>query len=310
MTTQTAFPLGIAALGSYVPFSPKPYPRNMGVEPITPAQWFLLDEHYCEQVSLRKSLLRDHPSVVFATRPEALEPANELLALMANVLAEHHPDKFELTSGVLLNKVFNERWPTSPDRLHPLWIAAQQVQEDLLLMVPDDPADPQTKYRLAGGCLCFPNRWSLSEKLGSTAAGVHMPAVPFYQEHLEKRVDDFLRALKPCRSMHRVNWGVHDCNVLFQPKIEHSDLEVTPANAGEALFARLERSPFIKLPRTGAVLFGIHTFLVPLGQVLQNIDVARLFLETLESLPPEAIRYKGMERFFPALLLYARSRAN
>lgn len=304
-----ANPIGIPALGSYVPFSTKPYPRNMGVEPISPAQWFLLDEQYDNQMRLRRELLDHQRDAVFAARPEALEPAYELLALMAQVLPQEHPGIFAVEDGILRNKRLGESWPVRPTDIHPLMVAGRLVQEDLLLMVQDDPSDPLSKYRLAGGCLCFPNRWRLSEKMGRTAAGVHMPAVPFYQEQLEKRVDDFLRALKPCRSMHRVNWAVHDCDVLFQPQTVHSDEPVTELNAGDVLFARMERSPFIKLPVTGAVLFGIRTFIVPLRQVLQDVGVAKTFLQTLEGLPEEAIAYKGLTRFFPALVGYVRRRS-
>ena len=108
--------------------------------------------------------------------------------------------------------------------------------------------------------LCFPSRWRLHEKLGKPLAAVHGP-VPLYAERLATPVDRFMAKVKPGHIASRLNWSVLDDPAMFQPTgkwREQRNTAITPDNAGERLYLRVERQTLRRLPQSGAILFGIR----------------------------------------------------
>jgi hypothetical protein len=154
--------------------------------------------------------------------------------------------------------------------------------------------------RLVAAALCFPSRWRLAEKLGKPLAGIHAP-VAFYKDKLEQPVDRFFGILKEERPVWRLNWTLHEDPSLFQPTHLGSS-EVTPENAGEKLFFRVERQTLRLLPRSGDILFTIRTYV----RALARLDDAarRRFAVAIRALPPETYRYKGLERYGAAALAW------
>ncbi len=91
-------------------------------------------------------MLQTQHDEVFAALPAALGPANELLNLLAQHLAQHHPSVVRRDCDRLLNLATGESWSLAGSqgcrsRLHPLDVAGRLVQEDLCLLMPDTP-DP------------------------------------------------------------------------------------------------------------------------------------------------------------------------
>jgi hypothetical protein len=84
---------------------------------------------------------------------------------------------------------------------------------------------------------------------------------------------------------------------------------VDAGNAGEALFVRVERQTLSRLPRTGAILFTIHTRSRPLAAVAGEPGRARRLLDAVRTMPPEMARYKGIAPLRDALAGYLEPRA-
>jgi len=78
--------------------------------------------------------------------------------------------------------------------------AARLVQEDLCVLVRSDA------WRLQAACVCFPSRWNLASKLGTTLDDIHRP-VPSYDVELSRPTNAFFERLKPSRSFWRLNWN-------------------------------------------------------------------------------------------------------
>ncbi len=119
-------------------------------------------------------------------------------------------------------------------------------------------------------CCAFPSRWRLHEKLGKPLAAVHGP-VPFYAERLATPVDRFMAKVKPGHIASRLNWSVLDDPAMFQPGgkwREATNNAITPENAGDTLYLRVERQTLRRLPQSGAILFGIRVHSYPLARAI------------------------------------------
>src|SRR3546814_15752544 len=72
----------------------------------------------------------------------------------------------------------------------------------------------------------------------------------------------------------RLNWSVMDDPALFQPaghgRAGH-DPAITAENAGEMLWLRIERQTFLRLPASGALVFGIRTIVDPLAAARKSV---------------------------------------
>jgi hypothetical protein len=129
--------------------------------------------------------------------------------------------------------------------------------------------------------------------------------VPFYGDRLARPVDRFMGHVRAGHIAARLNWSVMDDPTLFQPagkwRTAH-DATITEQNAGDRLFLRVERQTLRRLPRTGAVLFGIRVHVYPLAAAIASPTTAVLLAEALRALPEAMMRYKSLVPIRDALL--------
>ncbi len=144
--------------------------------------------------------------------------------------------------------------------------AALSAWEDMCLLTrrPDEEI-----YRLIGAAVAFPTDWHPAQKMGLPMTALHGP-IDGYEEQLSAPVDRFMTKLKPGAIYGRCNWFIAPTSSLrwiAEGPPEKAFAHVTPANAGEALFARSERQTLRRLPQTGAILFTIGVYVTPLGEL-------------------------------------------
>ena len=135
-------------------------------------------------------------------------------------------------------------------------IIARLIQEDILVHQLD-PID--NLYKLTAGALCFPSFWTLSQKMGMNLERIHKP-VPEFTKEIARRVDRLFLGLKVDQPIWRANWTVKNNPILFNPLLEDDKLP-EPFTTEKEWWVRVERQTFTKLPVSGAVIFGIHTFI-------------------------------------------------
>ena len=286
----------------YRPYSAGPWRMGMDLLSAQQWDWFEIDALYPTEMTERGRLLDTNHAAVFAALPRSGAARHEALAMVRSALAEHHPDWFSLDGGIIRNHLTGEVWRgTGHD---PLEIAGRLVQEDLCIIQPEETGPVFT-----AAVLCFPSRWTLPDKIGRPLVDVHGP-VPFYKDRLARPVDRFFANLKIGHIATRLNWSLLDDPALFQPGGKwrtEGDNGITPDNAADRIFLRVERQSLRRLPDSGAVLFGIRVHVYPLRNVIASSEQAAVLAEAVRALPPEVQHYKSLLVFRSALLAWLDS---
>ena len=214
-------------------------PRLPGTGPCDPNDWLRIDEAYAAQMAYRAQLLETQRDTVLC---ENAEVGQEVLEEALKVL----PD--------LGFKVAETR-VTCPDRRRvnvdwqaPLYTLGHLVQEDICLL--EKRGD---EHVLTGAVLCFPANWRLADKIGRPLVAIHEP-VASYDANIARRVQRLFDGVQTGRPLWRFNKLRYRDADLHQPRSK-PDAEDMP-------FIRSERQCILRLPRTNAVVFTIHTFVV------------------------------------------------
>ncbi len=284
-----------------LPFSAGPFRMAMGLVASAPDELVEIDERYPSEHAERRDLLATRRAEVFAALPGSEAARADVLALLADLLPRRYPVWFAAEAGALRNHLTGEVWNLSDPALDPLELAGRLVQEDFLII--DTSGDAPV---LTAAILCAPSRWRLHEKIGRPLGAVH-GAVPLYADRLAAPVDRFMAALRPGKMAERLNWSVVDDGALFQTGGKHRtehDPSVTPENAGERLFLRVERQTMMRLPASAAVLFAVHVHSYPLARVLAVPGAAADLHAAVQALPDSLALYKSLPPIRGALLAY------
>lgn len=238
----------------YDPFKPRPLP---GIAPLDLSEWLRVDEAFAGQMARREALICGARDAVLALDAAARPAAQELLDTV--IAAQLAKPGFVREGGAI-------RRPDGAlvvvDRDNPLASAGRLAQEDFCLL---EKREGDSEHILTGAVLCFPASWSLEEKFMRGLIGVHRP-VGEYDADLAKRVQRLFDGVRAGRGLWRFNAFWYASPELHQPRREDDRREARREVTGAYL--RSELQTLRRLPKTGAVVFGIHTY------VLRAQDVA------------------------------------
>ncbi len=209
--------------------------------------WLRVDEAYAGQMRLRDRLIAEVPGRVHALLPEGRAAAGELLE---RVVAGELPRLGFRVAGDRITRP--DGVAVVLDRDRPLLTLGRLCQNDFCLHVRQGD-----EHVLVGAILCFPAGWTLAEKIGRPLSRIHRP-VDRYDEDIARRVQRMFDAIRPEQPLWRANGLLYADPDLHYPRSEAAP-RIRPAD-GQG-YIRSERQCFVKLPRTGAVVFSIHTYL-------------------------------------------------
>jgi len=294
----------------HFPFEEPPFRLSMGLLKISEEEWFEIfdQQERAFQMAEKRKLLAAYHGDVFMADPSAFMASSEVLNLMLKHLPSIRPDLYSRKSNTIRLKPHSEfeeeEWSTdlATNGIHPLDLAARLVQEDLVVMLPSDNRQARTSagWWLAAGSVAFPSRWSLKKKYGLPMDIIHAP-VPFYKEQLQTTVDKFFSQMSCDEIYARRNWSLYDNSSLRQDGTEQMSERIrspiTPNNAGDRLWLRVERQTLRKLKETGAILFTIRIHLRQLKYVVNFEGVASRLAKALSALPPKMQAYKRTDMF-------------
>lgn len=288
----------------YLPFLDGPWRLAMGIKALDLAEWIEVDERFAAQLAERRRLLDEHRADVFAALPESAPAQQETLELLLDHLPERFPERYRRINGEIENRTTSERFAIAAWDDAPLALAGRLVQEDLCLM-----RRGEAGYRLVAAVLCFPAHWRLSDKLGRPLEVIHGP-VPGFGARLAGPVDRFFASIQVARPVWRVNWSLVDQPTLFLPP-EHRGhpKPISAERAGEQLWLRVERQTLRRLPRSGDVVFGIHTYVDPLEDATRSPAAARALAARIREMPDAMARYKSILPIRAPLLAWLERRA-
>lgn len=243
-----------------LPITPWMDPRTRrlpGLNPVLPGQWLLVDEVYAAQMAYRARLLAEQRAAVHQLSEPARPAAEELLQ---RVLAELRlkPD-FTVNAGTVYCPDGRE---VAIDRDNPLITCGHLVQEDFNIVQQRD-GEPGGEHVLTGSVLCFPASWVLAEKFMQPLSHIHGP-IAAYTPDIAKRVQRLFNLIKVDQPLWRANFLIYSDPDLFQPRWTYRRRVVDPDGPK---WMRVERQSLLKLPDTGAVVFSIHSYVVPMGNL-------------------------------------------
>ena len=236
----------------YDPFADRSLP---GIAPLDMADWLIVDEAYAGQMAERARLLAERPEEVLWRDPVAAGAEAELLAMVLDNL----PAGFARDGDSVITP---DGRRVTPDPDHALESCAALVQEDLCLLIKEGE-----EHVLRAALLCFPASWRLAEKAGRALLAIHEP-VHDYDLDLARRVQRLFDGVQPGRPLWRFNALWYDDPTLFQPR--SASTPRPPTDRGRAGFFRSERQSILRLPESGAVVFSIHTFVLPRDRVTRD----------------------------------------
>jgi len=242
--------------------------RKPGVQPLDPARWLVTGADTAAQMARRRELLDGDRGAVLAALPES-----------------------DGAQAELLDAVIAHGGEAAPDDPSPLGRVGRMVQEDFCIL---QQGGDGGEYRLTAAILCFPSRWSLAEKMGHPLTPIHAP-VPDYTDDLARRVNRLFDGVRVGAPLWRANWTIHPTDELHQPSGDWRRADDGP------LHIRVERQTFRRLPRSGAVAFGIRTHIDPLD-ALTDAEATAL-RAVLEPLDDAEIAYRGGRALYGAALV-------
>lgn len=205
------------------------------------------DEAFAGQMAARDQLLEAARADVVALAETARPAAQELLDL---VLTLAYPDVDGRGASVTRQDGIKVR----VDRGDPLGTLGRLVQEDLCIL--EKVGD---EHVLTGAVLCFPASWTLSEKVMRPLIGIH-DMVPEYDTRLAARVQRLFNGVQVGRPLWRFNALWYSDPTLHQPR--RSDARREAHSAEDGAYFRSERQCILRLPKSNAVIFSIHTFVL------------------------------------------------
>lgn len=289
--------------------------------------WLILDRTYPSQIARRHELLQTRREMTIDRLPgrDVRDAELELRDTVVAYLLKTYPRYFQRRGDLVLSPLTGLAIDIGPEGADPLVAVALLASEDVLLLLPETRAgDEAPRYVLKAGALLFPNDWSLrshfhqplnmgadadrqqvwqaarqkslqSARLGKTPYAIHEGHVGHYMQHFASRVDLFFARMEPGMRTWRRNWGPRMSGELFL----HSDAlpaalpEFTADNWAMHGYLRSEHETFIKLPRSGAVMFGIKTYLWKLSELVNHRAALQALLSGYDKLTPTMFEYRA-----------------
>ena len=230
------------------PWGDPSFRRLPGMRPVGADDWMLVDEVFARQMALRDRFLAARRDEVVAMLPGAREAAEEMLDLVLATLARRAdfavgPEAVRRPDGVDVPILRDD----------PFGTVGRLLQEDVCLLEKSGE-----EHVLTGAVLVFPSGWTLAQKIGRPLLRIHAP-VPPYDADVGRRVQRLFDGLGAGRPLMRANVLWHGLPTLHQPRREG---EPKPHSAEGDGYLRSERQCLVRLPKSGAVIFTIHTCIV------------------------------------------------
>ncbi|MBR9651757.1 heme-dependent oxidative N-demethylase family protein [Thalassovita aquimarina] len=232
---------------------PRPLP---GIAPLDSADWLIVDEAYAGQMAERERLLKGRRDAVIAMESGAAPAVAELLDRVLGFLRGQ--TGFCIAADHVIRP---DGARVAIDRDDPLGTLGMLVQEDLCVM--EKRGD---EHVLTAALLCFPSNWTLREKFLRPLIGIHVP-VDAYDDNIAKRVQRLFDGIGVDRPLWRFNLLWYDNNTLHNPRSETCAHHTVDRDAATHL--RSERQVLMRLPETQAVVFSIHTYMIP-GEIARS----------------------------------------
>lgn len=272
---------------------------QIGLKPLAPSGLIDLGTDHVPFMAAKRARLAGRPPSFYGAVPESLPAQEELLRLVAQELRSHHRETFRVDEGRVIDLVDGSIHDLAEPGREPLEIAADLVEEDLILLQEE-----------AGGVnvIAASNAYSTTRRIiscvGRSMRFAH-EFVPGLNENLGGRIDRVLGHVQAGVPVVRYNWVVTPFGARLAPETAEGSFAGSAAAVSsllaedftrvpELLWVRSERQAFARLPETDTVAFFLHTYSDPLSLLADDRDSLAAMHKLLGEYSEERLRYSSM----------------
>jgi hypothetical protein len=280
---------------------------------------FQFDAGFAEYRKVKRLARADRLSKYYQTRDFAPEVAGVVCRFIVRRLAQEHPGLFVLdeynAESTLQCALTGETLRFDPEMRQvsggdadPLYIdpfdaLAAQVQEDLAVVRRVGGKDWASAIHL-----CFPYRWTAEEKIGLDYVTMHLP-VPGMETFRKPgmvtnmvKFGPFVRFVWELCTDDRLNHHPEP-----PPGIDPGTWRERPFDQQHPrLFLRVEREVLWGFPEQEAALLAVRISFRDGEEIRKDAKLREPLCATIESMSPEALRYKGLAENRDDILTWLR----
>ncbi|MEX0962705.1 MAG: DUF3445 domain-containing protein [Pseudohongiellaceae bacterium] len=267
----------------YLPQKEQQSVLRLGFENCAAEQWLFPAIDLAVFHQHKTALSRSTKECFFAQTPESSKAQGEFHDFLLDHLLQHSTLGYRKIGERLVHEREGLSWNLAE---RTLWLASLWIAEDICLL-----QESPKGYIMTAASVCAPSNWLLENKIGRSVDSIHEP-VPDYDKVLSDRVNRFLHGLRSGRVMLRYNWSIQWGNELFWR--DHKSVILDPTDNGEQRYWRVERQTFIRLPNSGAIVFGIRIFLHSFESLQGQEEFNSSIEQLLSQLPKAQKQYKGL----------------
>lgn len=304
----------------YRPFAgKKDHKVNMGIRNISkePETWLLIENTYKESTKLRKEICNNYPKHTIHVNPSerAIGAAREYYEKVTNFLLDRYPQYFYIKDDQIYNAINDVYLPLDGSKEEPsslLLHLAASVEEDVVILLKDNPNDAEEEYKMRASINGFPAGFDPAEGFDQPISIIHGP-VPSYENRLKLGMSRFFNRLEPKDMWYRTNWSIQAHKNLFSLHGNHAragqvitPLKMEEIDFEDGCFLRVERQVLTRMPKSRAVIMTIRTYTTPMAQVKAE-GYADELIKGIDGLPDDLAFYKKRAYWGEAVKEYLRT---
>ena len=270
---------------------------EIGLRPMAMAQWLDIGPDHAAFMADKRARLAGCPPLYYRSIPRSRTAQEELLQVVAANLLRHHGGVFTADGDGIRGAIDDSRHDLRDAVREPLDVLGGIVEEDFVLFDAEDGRDI-----VIAASNAYTSSGRIVSCVGRDMHFAHEPVLGL-NEVLAARIDRVIGNVQAGKPVVRYNWFVTPVASRLYPD-EHSQAAAAAAvvqalaadhsRAGGLLWLRVERQSFVRLPETGALAFGIHTYSDPLSVIAEDTDSLVSLHRLLGAYSEGRLAYGGM----------------
>lgn len=272
---------------------------EIGLKPMEMAEWLDTGADHAAFMAAKRARLAGLPPLYYRALERSRAAQAELLAMAVAHLLAQRPQVYRGHPGEVEDLVDGSRHRLDHETREPLAVLGGLAEEDFVLFAREGDGDIVT-----AACNAYSSSGRIVSCVGRDMRFAH-ELVPGLNDALAARIDRVIGNVQPGKPVVRFNWFVtpiasrlfpaasHEANIAASEEAA-SLLAEDHAKAGEVLWLRVERQTFVRLPETGALAFGIHTYSDPLGALAGERESLEAIHRLLGGYSEARLAYAGM----------------
>ncbi|CAH0057596.1 unnamed protein product [Clonostachys solani] len=277
--------------------------HTIDVRKLDADSWVMLDKDWPRYHHAKVARLADRGDKVVRTLPQAREAAIELCQDLGEFLSMRYPGVYVIERSEKDTSGWHGKGSITKIAMPALGASYDLTKDDPLtvtgLIQPTDVnillRGEEGYYQLVAMMIAIGGGQRIKDKLGRNLADLHIEGhIPHYQAQLQRPLDRFLSKLKVESPIHRNTTGISIHDEFHWPTLtmgpeDDWDPKMRGPGVGTASYGkweppkpitdvsqvwfRQERQVLRRLPKSGAIVWMVHTYIEPMTEVAQEPGV-------------------------------------